>query len=711
MFFSEYKLRELANIDKKITTEEIVKAINSIGFEVEDVFKFNFVENIKFGHVLKTYPNPESEKLTVCEIKFADKIRIIQTAAKNVKSNDYVMAFIPGSKLNGNEIQSKKMANITSEGMLISYPELGFKSELLTKYMNENILILDKVDLNKDPIDLFQLHDNIIEVSILSNRSDAQSYYSFAKELSAYFHSKYTPIPEKKKEYIASDISIKLDNENFLNGMKVQIDEFNIDIQDIFLLLKSNIKIDDNKYINFANLTLIYTGVSLRAFDCSKISNNISIKKEKDIWYLNDSKQNISILGVDVIKEFLPSNNSQNVFFEFSQINEKIVRENSKNSKLVTYSSINNSRVISKGMILLAFNFINNYFSKTSQLINEIDQTELNFKFDEEYINNYAGFDIREKTNYKKALKSLEILDFKISKNKINIPIIRHDVKNMQHIVEEIFRFYGLNNFSAEPISQLSLYASSLTSLEKQITYLSYTQVMTYTLISENKNWFNPFQFQDVKKLKTYVSEDHNSIRNSLALPIADVFEYNFKKNIKSLSLFDKGMINDQESLIIASTVKTYNEIKKDIELISNQKFQVIPLNNDDLHPNYNAGLYLSGKLVGWIGKIHPLKLSLDKDIIFGEILLNAIYSPKNKFIEFDSSPLKERDITFEIKQKEDLDIYLHKLESIEGIFSIEKISEFQKDNVNKLTYRILMSESAIQIFDNTNWQNIKELM
>ena len=82
----------------------------------------------------------------------------------------------------------------------------------------------------------------------------------------------------------------------------------------------------------------------------------------------------------------------------------------------------------------------------------------------------------------------MEILDFKINKNKISIPIIRHDVKNMQHIVEEIFRFYGLNNFSAEPISQLSLYASSLNSLEKQVTYLSYTQVMTYTLINENKN-------------------------------------------------------------------------------------------------------------------------------------------------------------------------------------------------------------------------------
>lgn len=711
MFFSEYKLRELANIDKKITIEEIVKAINSIGFEVEGVSNFKFVENIKFGHVLKTYPNPESEKLTVCEIQFSDKNRIIQTAAKNVKEGNYVMAFVPGSKINGTEIQAKKMANITSEGMLISYSELGFNSDLLTKYMNDNILILDKVDLNKDPIELFHLHDNIIEVSILSNRSDAQSYYSFAKELSAYFHSKPAQISQDNKQHFSSNILIQSDNENNLNGVEIQEEKFKFDIQDIFLLLKSNIKVDENNYINFANLTLIYTGVSLRVFDVSKISNNISIKKEKDIWYLNDAKQNISILGIETIKEFLPSNDSQNVFFEFSQINEKIVRENSKNAKLVTYSSINNSRVISRGMILLAFNFIANYFQKTSQLINKIDQTEINFVFDEEYVNNYAGFEINKKTNYKKSLKSLEILDFKFNKNKIYVPIIRHDVKNMQHIVEEIFRFYGLNNFSSEPISQLSSAVSSIDSLEKQITYLSYTQVMTYTLINENRNWFNPFGFSDVKKLKTYISEDHNSIRNSLALPIADVFEYNFKKNIKSLSLFDKGMINDQESLIIASTTKTYSEIKADIELISNQKFQVLPLNNEDFHPNYNAGLYLSGKLVGWIGKINPLKLSLDKDIIFAEILLNSIYTPKNKFTEFDSSPLKERDITFEVKQKHDLDIYLQKLESIEGVFSIEKISEFQKDDINKLTYRILMTQEAIKIFDDINWDNIKELI
>ena len=72
--------------------------------------------------------------------------------------------------------------------------------------------------------------------------------------------------------------------------------------------------------------------------------------------------------------------------------------------------------------------------------------------------------------------------------------------------MEEIFRFYGLNNFSPQPISQLTLYTSAFNLLEEKVTYLSYTQVMTYTLINENRNWFNPFGFKDVKKLKTIQS-------------------------------------------------------------------------------------------------------------------------------------------------------------------------------------------------------------
>ncbi|MBD5422964.1 MAG: phenylalanine--tRNA ligase subunit beta [Mycoplasma sp.] len=712
MFFSETKLRQLANLEGHIKIEDIVNAINSIGFEVEGVTKFNSVENVKFGHVINTYKNPNSEKLTVCEIEFNDKKRTIQTAAKNVKNGDYLISFIPGSKLNDIEIKSKEMAGILSEGMLASFSELGFNNNLIPKELNDGILILDKIDLSLDPIKLFNLHDNIIEVSILSNRSDAQSYEIFSKELAAFFHTKHNNISTtNNNELFTSNIKLEGNEENKLHGIEIKNENFKLKIEDIFLLLKSNIKIEKNDFINFSNLTMIYTGVSLRAIDANKINEKLSIIEKDSIFYLNDSKNNVSILGVETLENFLPNSDSKNVFFEFSQINEKIVRDNSKKTKKVTTSSINNSRSISNGMIELAEKFISNHFKKCSKIINDIDRKEIKIHFNEKYLNDYAGFDITKKENYKKAIKSLEILDFRFIQDNIVIPNIRHDIKNMQNIVEEVFRFYNLNNFELSPVTSKPLIIDPINVFEKNITYLGYTQVWTYTLINKNKNEFNPFNFSDTKKLKTYVSEEYDSIRNSMALPLLNVFDYNFKNNIKLMSLFDMGMINDKKAIIIASTEKTYEEIKTDIEKITNQKFSIAKLDNDYLHPNYNTALMLSGKIVGWIGKFNPFKIKTDVDIIFAEILEEIIYKPKNKYIEFDNRPLKERDITFEINKDYELGMYLNALKSIDGLFSIKHISTYKKDNIDKITYKILMNENALNEFDKIDWTNKEKLL
>lgn len=709
MFFSENKLRKLANLSDKITTSDIVNAINSIGFEVEEVNSFCKVENIKFGKVIKTYPNPNSNKLTVCEIEFSDKLRTIQTTAKNVKENCFLIAFIPGSKISGNEIKEKEMAGIVSEGMLASFSELGFDENLIPKSINDGILLFDQpFDLKIDPIKHFELDDQIIEVSILSNRSDAQSYEIFAQELAAYFHSKYNDdlLKIESKNLFKSQIKIETKNEFQLYGAEIKTNNFKLPIEEIMLLLKSNIKIDENDFVNFCNLTLIYTGVSLRAFDLDKIqTKKISINKENNVFYLNDSKDNISILAIETIANYLPNNNSQNVLFEFSQIDEKIVRDNIKSAKKTTLSSINNSRHISYGMISIAFAFITKYFDNCSELINKKETKEISINYDIEYVNKYAGFDISKKDKYKDAIKSLKILGFKFDSKKVIIPLIRHDISNMQNIVEEIFRFYNLNNFEAVQNKTTSSIIAKIDSIEKKISYLGYTQAWTYTLINDKDNEFNPFKFENIIKLKTFVSEEHNSIRNSIAISLLRVFDYNFKRNIKSLSLFDVGMINDKKAIIIASTEKTYIEIKEDIEKITNQKFQIINLENDYLHPNYNAGLILGGKIVGWIGKFNPFKINISPDIIFCEILEEIIYHPMNKFKEFDDQPLKERDITFEIKKDYENDMYLNQIEAIDGIFSIKLISTYEKNNVKKLTYKILMNEKALSEFEKIEWE------
>lgn len=710
MFFSEKKLREFANLSDNIKSSDIVDAINSIGFEVEQVIDLNKVSGLKFGHVISTSKNPNSTKLNVCEIEFNDKKRIIQTAAQNVRNGDYVIAFVPGSKINDIEIKEKEMAKIVSEGMLASFAELGFNESLLTNEMKEGIIRLKKINLNLNPIEHFGLDDKIIEVSILSNRSDAQSYEIFSRELAAFFHTKPKFYFSKaKNEEIKSNIKIEQDEINKLNGVEVENKNFELNIEDIFLLLKSNIKIEQNDILNFSNLSMIVTGVSLRAFDGDKIGEKLVIKKDNNkIVYLNDTKNNISILGVEVNPKFEANPKSKKIIFEFSQIDEKIVRDNSKISKKVTNSSINNSRVIAKGQIEITRNFISHYFHATSKLINPIESDLLKIKFSKEYLNDYAGFDILKTPRYKYSIKSLEILGFKFD-TYVSIPNTRHDIKNMQNIVEEIFRFYGLNNFEPEPIKQNTTIVNSINPIEKLVSFLGYKQAWTYTLMNKEKNIFNPFNFKKEYNLKTFVSEEYNSIRNSIALPLLNVFDYNIKRNIKNLSLFDLGMINDTKALIIASNEKSYVEIKSDLEKIANQKFEIKKLDNDFLHPNYNAALFVGGTMVGWIGKFNPNKY--DSDIIFGEIFEECIYKPMNRFIEFDSSPLKERDITFDIEKEFDNDIYLNKLKTIEGIFSIKLISTFLKEGKEKLTYRIIMNEEALKEFDQIDWNNKSKLM
>lgn len=118
MLLSFRELLRQTQLNESINS--IVNAFNSLGFEVESVSPFVVLEGLKFGRVTKTYKNPNADNLTVCEVTFFDKVRVIQTAAKNVKEKDYVVAFVEGAKKGETVFGVKKFKGIVSEGMLAS---------------------------------------------------------------------------------------------------------------------------------------------------------------------------------------------------------------------------------------------------------------------------------------------------------------------------------------------------------------------------------------------------------------------------------------------------------------------------------------------------------------------------------------------------------------------------------------------------------------
>lgn len=707
MLFSLNELKKLAHLNDEVTIDEVVKAINSIGFEVEGYSTFAPVEGIKFGRILEVTKNPNADKLNVCRIQFDDKERIIQTNANNVEANTTVIAFVPGSKMRDITFGAKELKGIVSEGMLSAPSEFGIDSALLRDKWNEGISRYDIEDIFLDPIKELGLNDYMIDVSILSNRSDANSYYVMARELAAYFKTEFNT-PEIKEPNLETSLNTIGGEEKSLVILETKND-FNISIKEQLFLAKHNVK-SINNFADLTNLTLIYSGQPTHAYDKNKVSNDFKVGKysgsvkvfgNKDVSLENDlvifsGDKPVSVAGVIGLEDTGVSQETETAVIEFGRFNIKDVRKAVKSVKLNTDASNQSSKEIALGATYLALSYLTNKVKNFSNIINLPSIEEKAIKYDAKKVSFLAGSDITKEVKYEDTINSLEILGFKFNEDKVTIPTYRHDIETQQDMNEEVFRFYGYDNFkaSAPKINSTKIQKPKMWS--SLVATQGYQEVVTYSLISKELNKVNPFGFENQVALETFVSKEREVIRNSQALSLIQVIEYNSKRKMGDISIFDIGMINHGvKTVALASTVKTLDQIKQDItNLLGEVSFE--RLNNEALHPGVSAKIIKNGEMVGWVGKLHPSISPFSAFI--AEFKIKEGQS-KVEFKEYSSEPLKTRDITFELKQGEEISSKLNQLKDM-YLFNIKIIDTYEHEDVRKITVRVTADDHAIKLID-----------
>ena len=699
MKFSLLKLRELANLPKdKISNDEIVTAINSLGFEVEEVTKFADVEGLRFGKVLQTSKNENSNKLTICKIKFDDKERTIQTTATNVKEGMTILAFVPGSRKEDITFEAKEMAGVLSEGMLTSIGELGFDKDLLHP-RHEGITEYN-FDITDDPIEVLKLQDHIIDVDILSNRSDANSYLVMARELSTYFNTKIEEFKLKKSTF-KSNIKVTNGEAKSLSFIEVN-DDFELTLEDELFLYKNGIK-SINKFVDLSNLILIMTGQPAHAYDASKVSGPItaSYKSSKVKAFGKEVELNnnlvitsgndiVAIAGVIGIENYEVSNETTKALIELGRFNTKDIRNNMISAKLQSKAGIQSAKILGSGTTQFAIDYIASKTNSFSEVINFDPTKEVEVKFSTLSLSKVFGFDITKEKRYSQITSQLQKLGFKILDEVIAAPTYRIDVNTQQDINEEFFRFYGYNNLKpVAPKSEVARVKSN-NNKSKIIASKGYNEVLTYTLVNEKDSRIDPWTLGNALELETFISKHHQFIRNTQLVSINKVIEYNTKQKIKSLNIFEIGYIKSSiKTIALASTTKTFKEILQDvIEVIGDVevKREVI----DGLHPNISAKLLKYNKVIGIIGKVHP---NISKtEYIFAEFI-DKVKTKKINFNEFDIVPLKHIDVTYELKDREELSTVISKTK----FFSIEVIDTFVDGNIRKITVRYIGNEKQLK--------------
>ncbi len=641
-------LEEYIDISK-ISTKEICKTLNSIGLEVDSVEEIRIASGVVVGKVLEKVKHPDADKLNVCQVDIGKEVVQIVCGAKNVDAGQIVPVAVVGCKLSEDfKIKKAKLRGVESNGMICSSTEIGLPK------LNDGILPLDEslgeLVIGKELNEYKLLNDDIIEIELTANRGDCLSIHGIARELSAFYN---LPIIEHEKNLDNNELGIgqflEVECESAVDSSLI----FKaIDFTDFKLPVLHKIRVGlineykENDISDAISYATHANGVILNAYASNKADklNDLSvlhIKKDEDGFDKVYGKELLSTICVEHQKI---ENNDTTYILEASYINpEKLSRkvfDAKKKTGEIYYRASRGSEPNIKHGIDCFTTFISRFGAKiyngAEAFVEDIEAIYLDINIDK--INSIIGQNI-PKAEIENILNALgfEVKEGLNNVFSIQIPLYRHDIKNIADVTEEIVRIIGIDNIKAKPLAIDEVNRGNKTSndlikknkIRSKAIENGFFETVTY--VFTNKENLQKYKFPTVKEeldILNPIVNELNTFRTTILLNLVEACSNNFKQGFKSASFYEIGKVFDenrnesfkisfifsgakeQESFINAGkpiNIDFFGFAKKVLNSIG--KFELEPMQtieNSFVHPYQNANILIDGKNAGFISKLHP---------------------------------------------------------------------------------------------------------
>ena len=652
--------------------EEISEILTNLGLEVEKLSLFESVKGglngVVAGKVLECGKHPDADRLKVTSIDLGDnEISEIVCGAPNIEKGQIVPVAKVGCKIytsDGTEIKIKKskIRGVVSNGMVCAEDEIGLGQS------HDGIMILDSNIKPGTPIsEVFNLeNDNILEIGLTPNRSDAMSHYGVARDLKAFYDFK--------------SIKSKLILPSVNNFESVKLDEnFKITIEDIDKcpfysgLIIKNIKVGPsskelqnklksiglkpiNNIVDITNFVMHEIGQPLHAFDLDKLESiNVKslksgakfktldeslIELDKEDLMICSSNKPLCLAGIYGGHESGVSDSTTNLFLESAIFDPVTIRKSSKRHQLFTDASYRYERGVDPEKVIYALKraaILINEDNPNSSVSDILVEDNLKLKTKDIYLR-YNKIDSVTGQNIDKDVitQILSSLDFEIKNHNeegLNIvaPYYRNDVYREIDVIEEILRVYGFNNIPVN--SKISMIIpeigkNKINKIESLISNnligIGFNEIINNSICSPDTN--EKFKKQVVRLLNPQGIELSN-LRASLIPSALETIKHNYNRQNKNLKLFEIGNTYslDNETYIenkrlnIAVTGKIFDE--NWISKYSKNSFYYLKgvtenlltqlnisnfryeISNDELF-EYKLDIYSNKKHIGFIGEI-----------------------------------------------------------------------------------------------------------
>ena len=699
-----------------ISIKDIVDKFINIGFEVEEVRDLSRgMERVKIGRIEHLSKHPNADKLQICDINIGNDEHVqILTAATNVFEGALVPCALDGANLpNGVKINTTNMRGELSMGMLCSGEELVINDSIYPTASVDGIMILDEsAQIGEGIAEFLGLDDVVLDIKVLANRPDCQSVRGLAKELAVGLGREFHD-HNIFSGGTAPDLPLEVEVQTELCPVYFTAIIRDACIKDSIDVIRRRLRAigikPKNNAVDLTNYVLWDTGQPIHAFDYDKIKNHkIFVRKARqgesiigldgkeyalspEMVIIADDSQPIGIAGVMGGRDFSVNENTNTLVIESAVYDRVSIRRTARAMGLRTDASGRFERGVQTisaelGLDLtleLAEKIGLGKVCKTIQMVGKVDKECRTVEVKLSEVSATLGIEIPAQT----MIDILNSLDIKTSLvNDVlvcSVPPIRADISRPADIIEEIIRIYGFGHITPTYCEHTQSIAGGMDSQQKlEYELLDYClstgayQVRTYGFRSPHELDKllipNDDALRNCVKIQNPLSLDYSLMRTQMLGSLLGVASFNESHQNFDIKICEIGKVflNDRTEskpiptenkiLCYLATGKTdFFELKSLAELIAsrlNTNFNYVSSKKCYMHPNICADIMLGNKVIGCIGKVHPLvtkNFDIKSDCYYLEINTNLLPAKKFKKIKpLPKFPAAYRDLAIVVSNE-----------------------------------------------------------
>ena len=593
-------------------------------------------------------------------VKEGDKVPVVLDGGRVAGGHDGKMT--PG----GIKIKKGKLRGVESFGMMCSIEELGSTREMYPEAPEYGSYIFpEDAVVGESAVKALGLDDVVFEYEITSNRVDCYGVLGIAREAAATFQKKFCPpiVEVKENDEKASDyVKVTVEDPELCPRYCARVVK-NVKIGPspkwMQRCLASNGIRPINNLVDITNYVMEEFGQPMHAYDLDTIANQEIVvrragKDEKfvtldgqerimdeNVLMICDGEKAVGIAGIMGGENSMITDDVKTVLFEAACFDGTSIRLSSKRIGLRTDASGKFEKGLDPNNAQAAID-------RACQLMEELGAGEVvggmvdvcsetrepsRVKFEPEKINKLLGTSLtkEEMIDY---LGRVE-LAYDEKTDEIVAPTFRQDIHCNADVAEEVARFYGYDKIpmtlpTGEATTGKLPFKLRIQEVARDIAeYCGFSEGMSYSF--ESPKVFDKLcipEDSDLRKVITIsnpLGEDYSIMRTSTLNGMLASLSTNYNRRNKDVRLYELGNIYLPKSLPVTElpderTMFTLGMYGKgdffDMKGVCEEFFEKIGMKKKVtydpnsgkpfLHPGRQANMIYEGKVVGYLGEVHP---------------------------------------------------------------------------------------------------------